>query len=377
MTSGEVDHRAVVADGHQVAAVGQLVVAQDQTERRRLDRRPAGVEARRGRTRRSTCCRRRCPAGRPSGITPARPTSPRAASLASTGMSATSSGVRPPSSSSGSSAQPSGTQTTYFTRVQSGSAPAPAKNRQTDFGVRIGGQGNRSERRTGLRRPGVQRQESVAPAPAPRRGRRPRVRSARVGRAGPTGGPATAVARRPPPRRRRGTWPGGPWRGTRPVTASRRAPRRTAVARRHRPRRRSAGRAGSRCCPACGEWSTRAASSSSRPQSNSVRSASSTSGPTDTVPSARNDAIRSATAAPSRPSTSNNSRSRFELTWMSIDGLVVGTTSRRSIVPVVKNRVRMSLRLDATTRRSIGQPHLLGGPPGEDVAEVARSARSS
>jgi hypothetical protein len=53
------------------------------------------------------------------GITAARPTSPRAASRASVGIDATSSGVRPPSRAKGSSAQPSGTQITYFTRPQS------------------------------------------------------------------------------------------------------------------------------------------------------------------------------------------------------------------------------------------------------------------
>ncbi len=50
------------------------------------------------------------------GITAARPTSPRAASRASVGIDATSSGVRPRSRANGSSAQPSGTQITYFTR---------------------------------------------------------------------------------------------------------------------------------------------------------------------------------------------------------------------------------------------------------------------
>src|SRR5215216_7967948 len=54
------------------------------------------------------------PGGRPGGMTAARPTRPRAASLASVGIDATSSGVRPPSPSNGSSAQPSGTHTTYF-----------------------------------------------------------------------------------------------------------------------------------------------------------------------------------------------------------------------------------------------------------------------
>src|SRR5688500_2365480 len=56
------------------------------------------------------------PGGSPSGITAARPTSPRAASASSTGVAAAWSGVRPSSWSTGSSAHPSGTHTTYFTR---------------------------------------------------------------------------------------------------------------------------------------------------------------------------------------------------------------------------------------------------------------------
>ena len=55
------------------------------------------------------------PGGIPGGITAARPTSPRAASRASVGIDATSSGVRPSSAATGRSAQPSGTHTTYFT----------------------------------------------------------------------------------------------------------------------------------------------------------------------------------------------------------------------------------------------------------------------
>src|SRR5215207_9795371 len=55
------------------------------------------------------------PGGNPGGTTAARPSVPRRASAASTGMAAASSGVRPPSSSTGSSAQPSGTHTTNFT----------------------------------------------------------------------------------------------------------------------------------------------------------------------------------------------------------------------------------------------------------------------
>src|SRR6266540_4526164 len=54
------------------------------------------------------------PGGSPSGITAARPTSPRAAIRASDGIAAAWSGVRCSSSAIGSSAQPSGTSTTYF-----------------------------------------------------------------------------------------------------------------------------------------------------------------------------------------------------------------------------------------------------------------------
>ena len=60
------------------------------------------------------------------GMTAARPTSPRAASRARLGMAAASSGVRPPSASIGSSAQPSGTQITYFTPPVSQVARPPA-----------------------------------------------------------------------------------------------------------------------------------------------------------------------------------------------------------------------------------------------------------
>src|SRR3954454_12180425 len=57
------------------------------------------------------------PGGNPSGMVAARPTSARRASAANVGRWAASSGVRPPSSATGSSAAPSGTQTTYFIRV--------------------------------------------------------------------------------------------------------------------------------------------------------------------------------------------------------------------------------------------------------------------
>ena len=114
MAAGEVDHRAVVADGGEVAAVGDLVGRQPEAERGRLDRRPAGVVlggvVAEDRHVADVAARRQ-----PGGITAARPTSPRAASAASVGIDATSSGVRPSSAATGRSAHPSGTHTTYFT----------------------------------------------------------------------------------------------------------------------------------------------------------------------------------------------------------------------------------------------------------------------
>ncbi len=54
------------------------------------------------------------PGGNPSGMVAARPTSARRARAAKVGRCAASNGVRPPSSSRGSSAAPSGTHTMYF-----------------------------------------------------------------------------------------------------------------------------------------------------------------------------------------------------------------------------------------------------------------------
>src|SRR3954468_21076480 len=59
------------------------------------------------------------PGGSPGGMTSARPTSARAASCARRGMRAASRGVRPSSSARGTSAQPSGTNTTYLTATDS------------------------------------------------------------------------------------------------------------------------------------------------------------------------------------------------------------------------------------------------------------------
>ena len=67
MAAGEVDHRAVAADGDEVAAIRDLVGAELEAQRRGLDRCPTGVEAAPGRSRRSTCCRHRCPAAGPAG----------------------------------------------------------------------------------------------------------------------------------------------------------------------------------------------------------------------------------------------------------------------------------------------------------------------
>jgi hypothetical protein len=58
----------------------------------------------------------------------------------------------------------------------------------------------------------------------------------------------------------------------------------------------------------------------------------------------------------SRPPSSNKMRSKFEATWMSIDGDEVATTSRVSYDPVASVRARMSLTLVAITSFSIGRP---------------------
>src|SRR5438045_7251053 len=68
------------------------------------------------------------PGGIPAGMVAARPTSPRAASAARLGIAAASRGVRPPSSSTGSSDAPSGTHTTYFIRRP------PSAVSQAEFG---------------------------------------------------------------------------------------------------------------------------------------------------------------------------------------------------------------------------------------------------
>ncbi len=71
---------------------------------------------------------------------------------------------------------------------------------------------------------------------------------------------------------------------------------------------------------------------------------------------ARNRPSCSAVIPPSRPFISNSSRSKFDDTWMSIDGLKVGTTSRVVMSPAVTKRVRMSFVLEAITKSLIGAP---------------------
>src|SRR5438093_7070676 len=71
------------------------------------------------------------PGGIPAGMVAARPTSPRAASRARFGIAAASSGVRPPSSATGSSDAPSGTHTTYFIRPPPSRPPVS----QPEFGA--------------------------------------------------------------------------------------------------------------------------------------------------------------------------------------------------------------------------------------------------
>ncbi len=85
---------------------------------------------------------------------------------------------------------------------------------------------------------------------------------------------------------------------------------------------------------------------------------------TETTPASRNSPSRSATASPSRPYSSNSRRSRLDDTWMSMLGLIVGSTPWICIVPVSKNRARMSLRLVATCSPEIGSAHAPGHPAG-------------
>ena len=112
---GEVDHRAriVVGDRDQIAPGRDPRRTElDSVAAASIGARPCG---RAGSKPRIATLPTLLPGGRPFGITSARPTSARAARRAKCGMHAASSGVRPSSTSSGTSAQPSGTNTRYLT----------------------------------------------------------------------------------------------------------------------------------------------------------------------------------------------------------------------------------------------------------------------
>ena len=84
-----------------------------------------------------------------------------------------------------------------------------------------------------------------------------------------------------------------------------------------------------------------------------------------------NSPISAATAAPSRPSRSNSSRSKFELTWMSIDGDDRSASPPPAIVAGRQRAVQDVVALVATISRSIGRPMRAGDIAGEHVAEIA------
>ena len=147
------------------------------------------------------------------------------------------------------------------------------------------------------------------------------------------------AGRRWPARPRRGTWPGGPWPGTPSARPGR------------------AGGPGPRRCPTavCGSTSMPVRACRSR-MTSSVASSSTLAaskrgilGDLDRCRRRGSGPSSSAVRPPSRPRSSNSRRSWFDDTWMSIDGLSVGTTS------------------SATSDAGLG-------PPGEDV--VAGSSRS-
>ena len=59
---------------------------------------------------------------------------------------------------------------------------------------------------------------------------------------------------------------------------------------------------------------------------------------------------------PRRPQSSNSSRSKLLDTWMSIDGLRLGSTAASDMSPFAMVRQRMSLRFDATMNCVMGTP---------------------
>ena len=119
----------------------------------------------------------------------------------------------------------------------------------------------------------------------------------------------------------------------------------------------------------CTDRIAAADSSSRRPQSNSAQLGEHLGGHRHR-PVGAEPGHQLATAAPSRSEHSNRQAPRLELTWMSIDGDVVGTTSVMAMVPVLKKRVDV-VAVDATNQPLDREAHALGHPSGEDVAEVA------
>ena len=77
---------------------------------------------------------------------------------------------------------------------------------------------------------------------------------------------------------------------------------------------------------------------------------------TEKLPVSRKPSSSRAVTGPSRSCKSNSRRSKLLETWISMLGDSDGFTPRISMVPVLKNRERMSLALVATTSFSIGSP---------------------
>ena len=100
------------------------------------------------------------------------------------------------------------------------------------------------------------------------------------------------------------------------------------------------------------------ASSSTRAASNISRARAMASSETWMPLCAPNAPSRRLTAAPSPSYRSYSRRSKLLATWMSMLGLMVGSTSPALYVPLLKNRARMSLRLVATISCAIGSPIL-------------------
>ena len=210
------------------------------------------------------------------------------------------------------------------------------------------------------------------PGPPPRPGPRRRARPARAGRTGPPGGPAAGAGCPIAASTASGNLAG--WavaRHTTGTVGSDSTPAEASISATPMP----TAVCGSTSIPvrSCTLRTTAAAaSSSSRPQSNSPCRPASTSAGTDTVPSARKSAMSRASAAPSRLQRLEQQPLQVGAD-LDVHRRAGGRAPPRviSMVPVVKKRVRMSLRLDADHQAVHGQPHPLGRPPGQDVAEVA------